>query len=120
MPYWVKIELIRKPYYDADGNILESITGMKNRPGIDEFSGGGTLRPDLSGFTILESYDRFDVWLVCVDENPSDLVNTIGIFSYQASPKTKLTYDFEDFNIMLIQDQAAELLKTNFYRAYTE
>ena len=38
---WVQIELKARPYVDGRGNALKSIDGMKNRKGIDEFSGGG-------------------------------------------------------------------------------
>lgn len=67
MNKWIKYKLIRRPWVDGDGKVLESIEDRQNRPGIDEFSGGGFNYPKEDG-----SKDRFEkngVLVLLVDEN---------------------------------------------------
>ena len=64
---WIKYKLIRRPWVDGEGKVLESIEGRQNRPGIDEFSGGGYDYPSELG-----KIDRFEHkgnLMLLVDEN---------------------------------------------------
>jgi len=69
----IKIKFNRTPYKDRHGRIISSIAGKKNRPGIDEFSGGDKIRPDVSKLKILDSREFEDVALLFVDNTEQEL-----------------------------------------------
>ena len=45
MNQYIKYTLIQMPYYNANGRVLHSVKGRKNKRGEDEFFGGGYLYP---------------------------------------------------------------------------
>jgi len=117
MPQWIKFQLIERPYYDRNGNILSSIAGRRNRKGIDEFTGGGKVYPDIieSG-KIKEWHEKDGVLLLQVDIPEAKEHETKDEKrKYKASPKIEKEYNYKDFKAKVITDQEAEDLKINFF-----
>lgn len=97
---WFEFHLIERPYSDGQGNILASIEGRRNRPGIDEFSGGGKIYPELPG-KVVQRFEFDDTLFVLLDIDTSainNLMNKNQKLWFQASPKIKQEYNFKDFN----------------------
>jgi len=118
MPQWIKFNLIKKPFWDGDGNILTSIEGRRNRKGIDEFTGGGRLYPDLDRSKVKEWHQKDDVLLVLVDITEGDAValeTKDKKLKYKASPKIEKEYNYKDFKAKILTEQEAEDLKLAFF-----
>ncbi len=110
MPTWVKFKLIKLPYYDQEGRILESIVGRQNRPGIDEFSGGGKVYPDLSSFPVLSHHETDDNLMVQFDAEPNKILKCFAAtatLSYMAGPKDRRYYQPKDFCATLMRESEA-------------
>lgn len=110
---WIRFNLIERPYYDRDGNILPSIEGRRNRPGIDEFTGGGKVYPDLGKVKIIERHEKDQDLLLLVDGDTTDLKKK-GSVTYQASPKTLKTEPL-GFEPRVIADTEAEDMKATVF-----
>ena len=119
MSQWIKFDLIKKPFWDRDGNILASIEGRRNRKGIDEFTGGGRLYPDIDRSKVKEWHQKDDVLLVKIDitEVEATIITTKNeVKKYKASPKIEKEYNAnKEFKALILTDQEAENLKTNFF-----
>ena len=119
MSQWIKFDLIKKPFWDRDGNILASIEGRKNRKGIDEFTGGGRLYPDIDRSKVKEWHQKDDVLLVKIDITEAEATTIITkneVKKYKASPKIEKEYNAnKEFKALILTDQEAENLKTNFF-----
>ena len=115
---WIKFDLIKKPFWDREGNILSSIEGRRNRKGIDEFTGGGRLYPDIDRSKVKEWHQKDDVLLVKIDITE---VEAKGHETkdekrkYKASPKIEKEYNYKDFKAKVLTDQKADDLKINFF-----
>lgn len=97
---WLSFDLIERPYFDRNGNILESVAGRKNRPGIDEFEGGGHVYPGLGGLRILDWRQKGKRLMLLVDATPGEidaLLARTDALEFQASPKKRQPYGFSDF-----------------------
>ena len=120
MPQWIKFQLIERPYYDRHGNILSSITGRRNRKGIDEFTGGGKVYPEIiiEKGKIKEWHEKDGVLLLQVDipeAEAKEHETKDEKRKYKASPKIEKEYNYKDFKAKVITDQEAEDLKINFF-----
>ena len=117
---WLKCKLIELPYYDRYGKVIASINGRKNRFGKDEFSGGGRIYPDLSGYTVLHRYRNNDDFLVETKEDASVLINmdkiksTIGTYQAKIKGKRKIcipnsiiNYNVKDFKFSILTEKEA-------------
>lgn len=71
MARWYRFDLPELPYHDREGRVLKSIEGRLNRPGVDEFSGGGRVYPDLTGAGIVERREAGGVLLVSTEADPA-------------------------------------------------
>ena len=89
---WIKYKLKRRPWVDGEGKVLESIKGRQNRPGIDEFSGGGYEYPDE-----VDKIDRFEsqgYLVLLVDETKTE----------------SLLNKNKDFNGVILEEPLSEML----------
>lgn len=116
MPIWMKYTLIERPYYDPrSGEILESIEGRYNKPGIDPFVGGGKVYPDAIKLKCVYWREQGNNLLILLDEPQSkidEIKSSAGEKEYAASPKVKRKYKLEDFNpIQLTNEEALIALK---------
>ena len=102
---WFEFQLIEKPYYDDRGNILASIAGRKNKPGIDEFKGGGKVYPELPG-KVVQRFEH-DGWLLVLLDAPESVLDGLKAkkqaLEYFASPKVVRAYNFSDFKATRIE-----------------
>lgn len=55
---WIRYTGVEKPYRDERGRELQTIEGLRNLPGRDEFFGGGRVMPDLSGIKLKRRIER--------------------------------------------------------------
>jgi len=119
MPQWIKFQLIERPYYDRDGNILTSIDGRRNRKGIDEFTGGGKVYPDIERSKIKEWHEKDGILLLQVDILETEAIAVTSkdeTKKYKASPKIEKEYNAnKEFKALILTDQEADDLKTNFF-----
>lgn len=127
---WLLFKLIKRPYYDSHGNVIQSIKGRRNRFGIDEFFGGGEIYPDLSSYTVLFKVETFGEWLVRIKENAPELLvkNEIKkiVVTYRITkgrnrktyvPAVSIDHNFKDFKVKeLTEIQAKNLLDKWGYR----
>ena len=97
---WIKFDLIKKPFWDRDGNILTSIEGRRNRKGIDEFTGGGRVYPDIDRTKVEEWHQKDDVLLVKID-----------ITEVEATTITTK----KEFKALILTDQEADAMKKDFF-----
>ena len=96
---WLKFKLLERPYWEKDGNVLVSIDGMKNRKGVDEFTGGGKVYPEIL-FKILDRREENGFWYVLVDAKQADIDAFIAkdeAKTFQASPNKQRIYHTKDF-----------------------
>ena len=119
MPQWIKFQLIERPYYDRNGNILTSIEGRRNRKGIDEFTGGGKVYPDIieSG-KIKEWHEKDGILLINADILESGAIAVTvedKTKTYKASPKVNREYNSKNFKAKVLTDSEAGDLKQNFF-----
>ena len=121
MPQWIKFQLIERPYYDRNGNILSSIEGRRNRKGIDEFTGGGKVYPDIidQKAKIKAWHEKDGILLLQVDILESEAI-AIKVKDetkkYKASPKIEKEYNAnKDFKALILTDQEADDLKEKFF-----
>ena len=87
---WIKFKLIERPYYNPiTGGVLTSIKGLRNRPNIDPFTGGGKVYPDLSKVKVLERYEKGVNLMVLVEGEQSAIDDLLkqGAVTFRASPK---------------------------------
>ncbi|MFH1953156.1 MAG: hypothetical protein ABIL06_16250 [Pseudomonadota bacterium] len=118
MPQWIKFELIERPTYDKNGNLLNRPL-YTDRYGLKEIYGGGKVYPDIPSDKIKERHEKDGIWLLKVDILESEAI-AIKIKDetkkYKASPKIEKEYNAnKDFKALLLTDQEAEDLKTNFF-----
>lgn len=112
MPQWLKMKCIERPYYDPrTGEVLSSIKGRRNRPGIDPFVGGGWVYPEeWDSLECLDKRQEGDTILLLVDE-PQEVLDSVegraGKKSYPASPKEVWEYDVSDHRPMVLSDDDA-------------
>ena len=117
MPQWIKFQLIERPYYDRNGNILSSIEGRRNRKGIDEFSGGGKAYPDITG-SILERYEKGNVLLLKLNISEEEALNISSnteTLSFQTTPTKIIFYSYSDFQATIITDVEAQDMKADYF-----
>ena len=115
---WIEFYLIAKPFWDRDGNILASIEGRRNRKGIDEFTGGGRLYPDLDRGKVEEWHQKDDVLLVKIDIPEAEAMEhetKDKKLKYKASPKKEKEYNYKDFKAKVLNDNQAKSLKEDFF-----
>lgn len=114
MATWILFTLIKRPFYDAKGNILASIKGRRNRKGIDEFTGGGWVCPDLSKVKVLQFHYKGPELLVQVegDQAAIDALTKQESVTYQASPTTALTVP-EGLQQTILTDAEAAVTKVS-------
>lgn len=114
MEVWVRFNLIERPYFDEEGNIVD-ISGRKNEKGVDAFSGGGKVYPDLSKFKILIWHERASTLVVCLDiTEPSEALKPFSKgepLSYQASSKVRRSYTQKDFCATVLSLDAIAAVK---------
>ena len=115
----MKFKYIRRPYYDENGDIVD-IAGRMNRPGIDEFYGGGKVYPEIikQKDKILERYqdDTFVYVKLDITEPEAKEIKTKDkAMKYQASPKIMKDYNHKDFKAEILTDQEAEDLKESVF-----
>jgi len=119
MSQWIKFDLIKKPFWDRDGNILDSIEGRRNRKGIDEFTGGGRVYPDIDRTKVEEWHQKDDVLLVKIDitEVEATIITTKNeVKKYKASPKKEKEYNAnKEFKALILTDQEAVAMKKDFF-----
>ena len=121
MPTWIKFRLIERPYYDPrTGEIPDSIEGRRNRPGIDPFSGGGKVYPEIVNQKdkILEWHEKDGVLLLKLDilELEAEEIKTRDeALKYQASPKIERDYNHKDFKAERLTDEEAEIMKEDIF-----
>lgn len=114
---WFEFQLIEKPYYDDRGNILASVAGRKNRPGIDEFKGGGMVYPELPG-KVVQRFERGG-WLLVLLDAPEGVLSALSTkkqaLEYFASPRITKAYNFSDFHATRIdRDKVVGKLKVQY------
>lgn len=85
---WIYFILQERPYYDRNNKPLASIEGMKNRPGIDEFHGGGLYYPDISKVTVTKEHEKGTAYLILVDGPIGDLDVQSGAIISEAEAET--------------------------------
>jgi len=117
---WITFTLIKRPYYDRNSDILASIEGRRNRKGIDEFTGGGKVYPDIieQKSKIKEWHEKDDVLLVKIDipeAEAIELETKDKKLKYKASPKIEKEYNYKDFKPKVLTDQEAETMKKDFF-----
>lgn len=117
---WITFTLIKRPYYDRNSDILASIEGRRNRKGIDEFTGGGKVYPDIieQKSKIKEWHEKDGVLLLQVDVTESEAVaheTKDEKLKYKASPKLEKEYNYKDFKAKVLTDSEAGDLKQNFF-----
>lgn len=116
MAQWISFQLIERPYYDAQGRVLASIEGRKNRKGIDEFTGGGKVYQNLKAVKVLERYEKGTTLLVLVEGEQADidalLVNKS--VTYAASPTTSKTVP-EGFQALVLTVEGTEAVKRDVF-----
>jgi len=120
MPQWIKFSLIKKPYYDPrTGNIWESINGLRNRPNIDPFDGGGKVYPDIARDKVKAWHQKDGILLLQVDileSETSAIVLKDEVKKYKASPKIEKEYNAnKEFKALILTDQEADDLKATFF-----
>ena len=100
MNKWVKYKLTKRPFKNAKGEIVD-ITGRRNRPTMDEFSGGGCDYPVLPTYSDRCEGDNKEtdrILMLLVDdkekeiavENPLEELKAIGLLA-DATLDDKLT-----------------------------
>ena len=118
---WIKFKLIIPPFYDPrTGDILSSVEGRKNRPGIDPFNRKGRIWPDIINQKdkIIELHEKGDTLLIKIDIPEAEAKGhetKDEKLKYKASPKIEKEYNYKDFKAKVITDQEAEDLKINFF-----
>jgi hypothetical protein len=71
---YIQFTLKERPYVDQHGRVLQSIEGRQNRPGVDEFSGGGKVNyPDTGGVKIKGWHEKGKDLLLKVEGSAPDL-----------------------------------------------
>ena len=115
---WIKFELIERPTYDKNGNLLNRPL-YTDRYGLKEIYGGGKVYPDIPSDKIKERHEKDGFWLLQVDILESEAVAITSkdeIKKYKASPKIEKEYNAnKDFKALILTDQEAEDLKINFF-----
>ena len=116
MPQWIKFKLIKKPFWDGSCQILASIEGRRNRKGIDEFTGGGKVYPDLSKVLVLEQYQKGTNLLVLVDGEQADIDALLKqeAVTFKASPK-ELKTDLGGFQPAMKTDAEVKAIKVDVF-----
>ena len=117
MPTWIKFQLIERPYYNPiTGEVLTSIKGLRNRPNIDPFTGGGKVYPDLSRVLVLERYEKGGDLMVLVDgdQKAIDTLLKQAPVTFQASPM-ELKTDVLGFQSELIIAEEAAIMKLQIF-----
>ena len=115
----MKFKYIRRPFYDEKGNIVD-ITGRYNRPGIDEFMGGGKVYPEIISQKdkIIERYqdDTFVYIKLDITESEAEKIRTKQkALKYQASPKVMIDYNHKDFKAERLTDEEADKMKQDVF-----
>ena len=76
MPY-VKVTLTKRPYRDKSANIVD-IEDRLNRPGIDEFSGGGHEGyPDIDRAEVTDWIQKGAIVLFAADAIPESVQSEV-------------------------------------------
>ena len=102
MNKWIKYKLIRRPWVDGNGKVLDSIEGRQNRPGVDEFSGGGYDYPDETDK--IDRIERKGTLLLLVEESKVESMLAInnkfnGVAPSKPLEEIKLLYPNEDITL---------------------
>ena len=87
---WILFTLPERPYYNKSGDILDNVGSMKNKPGTDEFTGGGKVYPDGSGVTVSGKYERGNKVLLLIKGDATELKKQKDM-TYKATPKIYIT-----------------------------
>lgn len=116
----MKFRLVKRPFWDRHGDILESIEGRRNRLGIDEFTGGGKVYPEIINQKdkILEWHEKDGILLLKVDISESeaeDIKTKDKAMKYNASPKVIKDYNHKDFKAERLTDEEAKTMKKDVF-----
>jgi len=114
---WIKFTLIEKPYYDPRTGYVVDITGRRNRPNIDPFTGGGKVHPDLSKVLVLERHEKGTNLLVLVDGEQAGIDTLLKqeAVTFQASPK-ELKTESLGFQPKLKTEKEAKAIKSDVFK----
>jgi len=120
MTQWIKFELIIRPFWNRYGDILSSIDGMRNRKGVDEFTGGGKVYPDIVNQKgkIKEWHEKGTVLLIKVnitEVEAKEHETKDEKLKYKASPKIEKEYNYKDFKAKVLNDIQVKKLKEDFF-----
>lgn len=107
---WLHFVLPARPYYDRHGNLLADIAGRRNRPGVDAFSGGGKIYPDVPG-KVLARYERDGELLVQVDLSDEDAaawIDKVPAKRVSLSTQVVRQYGAKEFQARLLSEAEAK------------
>ena len=115
---WIKFNLVERPYYDKNGNLLNRPL-YSDRYGLKEIYGGGKVYPDIPSDKIKERHEKNGIWLLKVDVLESEATTITlkdEVKKYKASPKIEKEYNAnKEFKALILTDQEADDLKINFF-----
>ena len=119
MPQWIKIKLLKRPYYDKNGDLLCRPL-LTDSYGIAEIYGGGVVYPEIikQKEKILERYTDGDIALIkldITDLEAEEIKIKDKAMKYQASPKIIKDYNHKDFKAERLSDEEAEAMKKDVF-----
>lgn len=102
MRQWIKITLIPLPYYNGKGSMLATIAGRKNRPNLDQFTGGGYVYPNMNGLKVLswQEAEEAPLLMVLVEADQKIIeafLKRDAAVTYQDTPSITKTIRSSDF-----------------------
>ncbi len=108
---WIKVPIIRRPFFDPRTGKVVNIEGRRNRPKVDPFQGGGRMVPEhvLSMKKDMMILGR-DVAMVLTSETQAEIDKVkamSGKVSYQAGPKEVREYALAEHAPQELDDTAA-------------
>ena len=114
---WIKFNLVERPYYDKNGNLLNRPL-YSDRYGLKEIYGGGKVYPDIPNDKIIERYDKDGIWLTLLNITEAEAKEhetKDEKRKYKASPKIEKEYNYKDFKPKVLNDNQAKSLKEDFF-----
>jgi len=115
---WIKFNLVERPYYDKNGNLLNRPL-YSDRYGLKEIYGGGKVYPDIPSYKIKERHEKNGIWLLKVDVLESEATTITlkdEVKKYKASPKIEKEYNAnKEFKALILTDQEADAMKKDFF-----
>lgn len=113
MPTWIKFKVIGHSFYDPrTGEVLDSVDGRRNRPGIDPFEGMPKVYPAVDPTKILNRKEKDGYLYLKLDMDLAEanaLVGSEEIKKYKVSPKVEKEYKAnKEFQGEIIPDEIME------------